>query len=399
VLFLLLSICPVCGVLGYLTPGLVDQYSRGSPQRAGTAYAINVLGCILGPLFASYILLPWISNRYALILLGLPFLAFLLSTGKALGPAQRLGFGALACAVLAGSIIFSRSFEDYAQQYGKNAVLRRDYAASVISFGDEQTKHLLINGMGMTVLTPVTKFMSHLPLAFHHGRPESALIICFGMGTSFRSALSWDVRTTTVELVPSVTKAFGFYHADADQVCRNGKGEMVIDDGRRFLERTRGSYDVIVVDPPPPIAAAGSSLLYSKEFYEAAKRRLNPGGILQAWIPGTASKVGCAALRSICEEFPYVRSFPSVQKYGIHMLASMQPIEKLSAPDLVARLPLAAQRDLLEWSSTNSVSAYLNEVIANEIPLETFLKLDSTVKITDDQPYNEYFLLRRMGLP
>ena len=76
-------------------------------------------------------------------------------------------------------------------------------------------KWLLVNGIGMTSLTPITKFMVHLPLAFHEGRPESALVICFGMGTTFRSALSWDIDTTVVELVPSVAKAFGFYHADA----------------------------------------------------------------------------------------------------------------------------------------------------------------------------------------
>ena len=37
---------------------------------------INVLGCILGPLFACYVLLPWMSERHALILLSLPFFAF-----------------------------------------------------------------------------------------------------------------------------------------------------------------------------------------------------------------------------------------------------------------------------------------------------------------------------------
>jgi len=397
-MFLLVSICPFCGILGYLTPGLVDEYAAGSPDRAGSAYAINVLGCILGPLVASYLLLPQLSERYGLILLGLSFLGFYLWMGKALTRKHQFGFGALACSVLAASIFFSRSFEDYAQKYGKNAVVRRDYAASVISFGDHEVKHLLVNGMGMTVLTPVTKFMAHLPLAYHKQRPESALIICFGMGTSFRSALSWEIETTAVELVPSVTDAFGFYHADAQRICESPKGHIVIDDGRRFLERTRGNYDVIVIDPPPPIAAAGSSLLYSREFYEAAKQRLKPGGILQAWIPGSPSKVGCAALRSLCEAFPYVRSFPSVQKYGMHMLASRQPIENCSTAELAARMPDGAKRDLLEWSAMPDVSIYLNEVVSKETPLGNFLNLDSKIKITDDQPYNEYFLLRRLGL-
>src|SRR5208283_2127894 len=47
-----------------------------------------------------------------------------------------------------------------------------------------------------------------------------------------------------------------------------------------------GQYDVIVIDPPPPVGAAGSSLLYSREFYSAAKKHLRPDGILQQWFPG-----------------------------------------------------------------------------------------------------------------
>src|SRR5262249_600030 len=52
---LLSSIGPLCAALGYLTPRLIDSYSRGHPGHAGKAYGLNVLGCILGPLFACYI--------------------------------------------------------------------------------------------------------------------------------------------------------------------------------------------------------------------------------------------------------------------------------------------------------------------------------------------------------
>src|SRR5450631_2646591 len=61
-LILLGSICPFCALLGYLTPGLVDEYAAGQPRRAGQAYAINVLGCILGPLVGCYLLLPFVSE-------------------------------------------------------------------------------------------------------------------------------------------------------------------------------------------------------------------------------------------------------------------------------------------------------------------------------------------------
>jgi len=250
----------------------------------------------------------------------------------------------------------------------------------------------------MTILTPITKFMVHLPMAFHQGRPESALIICFGMGTSYRSALNWNLDTTTVELVPSVTKTFGFYHADAARFINDPNGHVVVDDGRRFLKRTSRKYDIIVVDPPPPVEAAGSSLLYSKEFYELAKQHLKPGGLLQMWFPGGEVHTGQAVTRSINESFPHVRCFPSVAGWGSHMLASSEPIEQLNANQLAARMPESAKKDLLEWNDSQDAPAYIGLVVNREVFVPKLLNPDPKVQITDDQPYNEYFLLRQVGL-
>ena len=261
----------------------------------------------------------------------------------------------------------------------------------------------------MTTLTPITKFMAHLPLALHQGKPESALIICFGMGTTFRSTLSWGIPTTAVELIPSVPQAFGFYHTNTQAVLQDPNGRIVVDDGRRFLSRCGEQFDVIVLDPPPPVEAAGSSLLYSREFYETAKRHLKPNGILQAWFPGSTgrSPVGReatfrAVARSIQESFPYVRCYGSLANWGRHLFASMEPIPSLSSAELVARLPEKARQDLLEWSDTTNCEAYLEKVISHEIPMEKILEGQSGAQVTDDRPYNEYFLLReaqaRLGL-
>jgi spermidine synthase len=399
VFILLASICPFCAVLGYLTPSLIDGYATGHPARAGQAYAINVLGCILGPLFAGYILLPYLSERHALILLNLPFVVFFVLLGGSQPRRRRLGWGLATSIVLVWSLFFSEDFENMLFRNQKHTAVRRDYAASVISYGDSRsTKHLLVNGVGMTYLTPVTKFMVHLPLAFHHGQPDSALIICFGMGTTYRSALSWDINTTTVELVPSVTKAFGFYHADADQILCNPKGHIVIDDGRRYLKRTREKFDVIVIDPPPPPEAAGSSLLYSREFYELAKQHLKPNGILQAWFPGGDRLTAQGFMRSLYNSFPYVRCFGSVEGWGIHALASMEPIKVQTPEQLAINMPVNAKKDLLEWDTSRDLPAYLGLVLSQEVSIKNLLKSYPEIQITDDDPLNEYFLLRRAGL-
>lgn len=395
-ILLLASICPVCALLGYLTPGLIDEYASGHPVKAGRAYAINVLGCILGPLFAGYVLLPHMRERHALIVLGLPFLVFYLLSSATEPRWRRATSGLLTGGVLAVSLFLVRDFETTVLETQKHTVVRRDYAASVISFGEARDKHLLVNGIGMTSLTPITKFMVHLPMVVHHNRPESALIICFGMGTSYRSALSWNVDTTAVELVPSVTKAFGFYHADAAQFIDDTNGHIVTDDGRRFLKRTSKKYDVIVVDPPPPAWATGSSLLYSTEFYALARQHLNPGGILQMWYPGGELATGQAVVRSLDQSFPHVRCFRSVEGWGIHLLASSDEMDQLNADQLVERMPPSARQDLLEWKGSRDATAYLGLVISNEAPVQPLLNPDPEVQITDDQPFNEYYLLRTL---
>jgi len=396
VAILLASICPFCAALGYLTPGLVDEYSAGCPKAAGRAYAINVLGCILGPLAASYVLLPLLAERHALIVLCLPLLVFLGLLRQALSRKLRRVAGAGIAGVLLWSVFCSVSYDDHVRASRENAVVRRDYAGSVISCGVGPDKRLFLNGIGTTSLTSITKWMAHLPLAFHKGQPASALVICFGMGTSYRSALSWDIEATTVELVPSVIEAFGFYHADAEAILRNPKGHIIIDDGRRYLARSSEKFDVIVVDPPPPPEAVGSSLLYSGEFYEMVKHHLNPGGILQAWLPPGGDVLSIkAVLRSISEAFPYVRCFGSVEGWGVHILCSMEPIERRTAGELAARLPARATTDLLEWAPTNDLAAYLGQALSFEMAIENDLHPNPKIRITDDRPYNEYFLLRR----
>ena len=396
-LILLGSICPFCALLGYLTPSLIDESSAGQPRRAGQVYAINVLGCILGPLASCYLLLPLVSERCALALLGIPFIAFWLMVWKSQARGQRIGFALALTATLAWCACFSEDFEDWLLKNTQHVVIRHDYAASVISFDTGGTKSLLVNGMGMTTLTPITKFIADLPLAFHEGKPKSILVICFGMGTTYRSALSWGIDTTVVELVPSVTKAFGFYHADAEKCANDPNGRIIIDDGRRYLSRCARKFDVIVVDPPPPVEAAGSSLLFSRDFYELAKQHLNTNGIVQMWFPGGEVLTAQAVTRSFAESFPHVRSFPSVEGWGIHLLGSLSPMPVLDAKQLVARMPVAAQNDLLEWADTNDPAAYFSRVINHEYSISDILNPDPEVEVTDDQPYNEYFLLRRLN--
>jgi spermidine synthase len=393
-----LGIAAFSGLLGFITPGLVDRFSEGDPNRAGIGYAANVAGCILGPLVAGFALLPHLNERYALVTLALPWLLIALSFAlfRQPGPAkqfsvQRAIAFVVILAVTAGLIFKTRSYAEQAP----NAQVRRDSTATVVASGHGMRKLLLVNGVGMTILTPITKMIASMPLAFLNHPPQNALVICFGMGTTHRSMLSWGIDSTAVELVPSVPALFWYYHADAPEVLKSPRSHVVIDDGRRFLDRTTAQYDVIVIDPPPPIQAAGSSMLYSREFYAAAQKRLRPDGILQQWYPGGDPATTVAIVRALRESFPYVRAFIGIEGWGVHFIASRQPIPNRTPAELAKQMPASAVADLVEWGPYPTAEQQFAAVLKKEVSIDWLIALDKDVPaMEDDRPVNEYYLLR-----
>jgi len=379
------GIAPFSLLAGFLTPRLVDRCSAGLPRAAGVAYAVNVVGCILGPLLAGFVLLPLAGERGALVLLTLPLLAAAAALGGRAAPL------AAAAAVVVATGALARGFETRFP----GAVVRRDATATSAAVGEGTARRLLVNGVGMTHRTPITKMMTHLPLAFRPDPPtRGTLVVCLGMGTSLRSALSWGAPATAVELVPGVVRLAPEFHADAAARFSAPGARVVIDDGRRFLARSHELFDAIVIDPPPPIHAAGSSLLYSLEFYALAGRRLAPDGVLQQWVPQGDPLVLAALLRAVTESFPHVRAFRSVEGWGIHILASRAPLAGVTAEQLAGRLPPAAVADLTEWNPTWTPAAPFAAVLARELPLAG-LRASNVAPLRDDRPLNEYFLLRR----
>jgi spermidine synthase/MFS family permease len=388
----ILGVVLVSGVIGFLTPMLVDRWSGGDADRAGKAYAVNVLGCILGPLFASFVLLPHLSERVSLAIFALPWFAMIPAWpgSRALTGKARV----YSIASVAAALVLLFGTRDYTLMYPGARILR-DSTATVIAAGQGMDRKLVTNGVGMTVLTPITKMMAHFSLASLNHQPHSMLVICFGMGTTYRSALSWGIPVTAAELVPSVPKLFTYFHEDGAQVMASPNSHIVVDDGRRYLERTSDKFDVIAIDPPPPVTAAASSLLYSEEFYAAAKRRLQPGGILAQWLPDGDNADVASVTRALVNSFPYVHIYQSVMRGGFHFFASMEPIPERSADELLARMPQAAVTDMMEWGPEHTPHDQLQWMLSHSYtPEELIARAPNVPALRDDRPVNEYFVVR-----
>jgi len=394
------GIAPFAGVMGFLTPLLVDRWSAGDPDRAGKAYGINVVGCIVGPLLSGFLLLPFLGERWSTLILTLPWLA--MAIGSAYNANSRLVTRAAAYGAAIAALVILFFTQDFATQYPQREVLR-DSTATVIATGEGMSKRLVINGVDITAMVPIPKMMAHLSLASLPQPPHNALVICFGMGTTFRSAMSWGIPSTAVDLVPSVPKLFTYYHRDAGKILASPRARVVIDDGRRFLERSPEEYDVIIIDPPPPVQAAGSSLLYSEDFYAVARKRLRPGGILQQFLPdgvndANDNQLKASVARALQNSFPYVRIFQWNGRQGWHFLASDQPIPVRSAAELAERMPAAAVADMLEWGPAKTAEKQFALLLTRETKPEQMIALSpQTPALQDDRPINEYYLLRHPG--
>ncbi len=78
------SILPFSFLVGWITPMVLDRLAHGDPDRAGKGYAVNIAGCVLGPLVAGFVLLPRLGERYTLLACALPWIVVSLRKSTAM---------------------------------------------------------------------------------------------------------------------------------------------------------------------------------------------------------------------------------------------------------------------------------------------------------------------------
>lgn len=118
-----------------------------------------------------------------------------------------------------------------------------------------------------------------------HEAPKRALIICFGRGVTAAALRSENPdRIDLVDISDAVFRMSEFFQAVNDSILDDPRVRTVVMDGRAWLRRTTSLYDVITLEPMPP-TFSGMNNLYSREFYQLAKAKLNPGGTIAQWLP------------------------------------------------------------------------------------------------------------------
>ncbi|MDH4226406.1 MAG: fused MFS/spermidine synthase [Deltaproteobacteria bacterium] len=126
--------------------------------------------------------------------------------------------------------------------------------------------------------------LAYLPLEANPGA-KSFFNIGLGTGATFMAALGDKgiERAVCVDIQPLVYEAVEkFFFPD---IFKDARAEFAVADARNYLSRTTEKYDIISSEPSYP-TDEGMSNLFSVEFFELVRSRLNEGGVFAQWLPG-----------------------------------------------------------------------------------------------------------------
>ncbi|MEQ1918198.1 MAG: fused MFS/spermidine synthase [Elusimicrobiota bacterium] len=400
-LLILLPLAVLQGMLLPMAVRLIAGRDEAGPAT-GRLYFWNTLGGIAGALLAGFWWVPSFNVQNALLVtmfLSAACGAALVAWALPRRPA-RYGVPALAAFVFAvmvlslrGQHLPEKSLLDWINRGGGEELAFYADGAEASVAVPKWNRRLIINGVGVTGYSKATKMLAHLPLLLHPD-PKRVLIICFGMGTTFRSALTHPVNVEVVDLVPAVFETFPLFYPDAASRLADPRAAHFADDGRNHLLRARRGYDIIISDPSPPLYAAGTVNLYSREFFELAARHLNPGGILAVWLPEYPEPDFKMVMKSFISAVPHSQMWlGTTEKGGLIMLGSQTPLPADHA--LVrARLKNAGvQADLRERDpGFGGEKAFWSFFIGSGESQRAYLA--DSPEITDDFPRLEYPFFR-----
>jgi spermidine synthase len=400
-----LLILPVTAILGYTFPLTVRLFVVSAAQAGrgvGLVYAVNTAGCVVGTVSAGFLLIPNIGPSGGIIAVCL--LQAVVGMGLGIAYARRWALiqpviACIAAVAIAAMIGVPAARLTYIQRTippGTPTAHFDDPVASVDveSGSTAKAKNLLINGFGITKLTIDTKLLAYIPKA---AMPSATtmLNICFGMGSTFRSSIIAGLHTTAVELDPTVPTVMHWFYADASHYLHSPLAHVVISDGRNYVRLSNKRYDLITIDAPPPLWSAGAVVLITREFYQEARQRLAPGGILTSFLPYDNPRL---LIRTAKSAFRYVVVLKGLLPFGMYIMASQRPIKITRSAILHVFGTPAIRADL---DSAPDYKPTATRYWPGIIDRSVWLRNNAAVRrftgsgplLTDDRPSTEYFLL------
>jgi spermidine synthase len=209
---------------------------------------------------------------------------------------------------------------------------------------------------------PTQVMLGQLPLLIAP-KIDNGLIIGYATGITVGSMLQSPIQSVTcLELEPKTVTASKFFDHTNNRPLDDPRTTLIIDDARTFLRVTPNRYDMIVSEPSHPWVP-GVANLFTHEFFELGRARLNDEGIFVQWVQ--IYQLSTESLQSVLATYSSV--FPHVLVFRVGglnkgkdllLVGSNRPLgldrltERMADPRMLAemaRVELKDEAAVREW--------------------------------------------------
>ncbi len=370
--------------------------ARGQdPARlVGGVYAANTVGAIVGSLGASLLLVAWIGSLHTqqVLMVTAAIAGAIVLLGPATDEAGKSWLPTIAaCVAIIVVALLVRNVKripDVMVAYGRYANMRVNDSAQYIYVGEGMTASVAVSKLSDGVLNyhnagkvqassepqdmRLQRMLGHMTTLIP---PKAARVVVIGCGAGVTAgAVSIDpvvTNQTIAEIEPLVPKVVSEYFGEHNfNVVRNPKVHVRIDDARHYVLTSREKFDAITSDPLDPWVK-GAAMLYTREFFEAAKQHLNPGGVVTLFVQLYESNTEAvkSEIGTFFEAFPNGVIWGNTnngQGYDLVLLGQVgdQPIH-INVDEIQARLNrpeyapvVKSMRDIGFYSAVDMFSSY-----------------------------------------
>ncbi|WP_455200448.1 fused MFS/spermidine synthase [Kaarinaea lacus] len=325
VFFMLILPTFIFGALFPLNLKLYCGNLSGVRARIGKAYAINTVASIFGSIAAGFWIIPQygtdvLLTTMALIILVLPFI-FVKPLPK---PAARIAVTVLAVIGIGSNwffdhINYKELIASVQYQYDFNAgkgkkpkvLFVKEGKTGVVSLVTYDGRHVRIQNNGLNESgfdkqnldnPPIIEYLLGLMPYFLHEDPRSAFVVGYGGGFTTKAlTLTEGLESIkVVELEPVIVDAGRYIYGNEIPMLQDPRVTLEFNDARNTLLLEDVKYDLIAAQPSHPWLSRASTV-FTKEFFEVVKSRLNEGGIYGQWL--SMFNMDATTMRAIIQAF------------------------------------------------------------------------------------------------
>ena len=283
---------------GAAFPFLIRGYTgsaRTPGKKVGSLYAANTLGGIAGSILAGFFIVPVIGAQRGVfwsgvILFCIGGFALRKFEPKRVTNALPVMIG-LSVAFLAVVIPGRHLFIDLMAKLrppGHALSADEDINATVVVYQSGDNREIAVNGVQVAGTDPAMRttqiLQGHVPMMMHPD-PKKVLMVGFGSGETAHILTMYNVdKIDVVELCEAVYDAAPLFRKINGNIYDDSRFNGIVSDAKNYIHFTNEKYDAILNDSIHP-SYIGNAALYTKDYFEDAKSRLNESGVMSCWIP------------------------------------------------------------------------------------------------------------------